>query len=30
MERDIWLNLSLLWLALLICGTAYLLFQVWA
>jgi hypothetical protein len=29
MDRDIWFNLSLIWLAAVLCGAAYLLFQVW-
>jgi hypothetical protein len=29
MERDIWLNVSLVWLVAMLCGVAYLLFQVW-
>jgi hypothetical protein len=29
MDRDIWFNLSLVWLVAVLCGTAYLLFQVW-
>ena len=30
MDRDTWLNLSLIWLAALVCGVAYLLLRVWA
>jgi hypothetical protein len=29
MGRDIWFDLSLIWLVALLCGAAYLLFQVW-